>query len=157
MHDLALLLHLLGAFVFVAGTTVAGVAFEAARRAPTPREVALLLGLTRAGVLLIAVGIVLILIFGLWLVDLGRFGYGAAWLDASLALLLASVIFGAIGGQRPKRARKLAVAQSERAQVSPELRALLEDRLARSLNYLSVLLIFVIVALMVIKPGATHV
>jgi hypothetical protein len=38
--------------------------------------------------------------------------------------------------------------------VSSELRRLLDDRAARTLNYLAALLILVIIALMVFKPGA---
>jgi len=56
MEDVALFFHLLGAFSFIAGTIVAGVAFETARRRKTPAEIALLLGLSRIGVLLVALG-----------------------------------------------------------------------------------------------------
>jgi hypothetical protein len=48
---------------------VAGVAFETARRRQTPAEIALLLGVSRIGVLLVGVGALLVLGFGLWLVD----------------------------------------------------------------------------------------
>ncbi len=153
MHNLALLFHLLGAFLLVAGMAVAGAAFEAARQRATPQEIALLLGLARVGVLLVAVGTLLVFGFGLWLVEIGHFGYGSGWVDAALALLLATVVLGAVGGQKPKHARRLAVAESDRAAASPELRALLDDRLARGLNYLPLFLIVVIVVLMVTKPG----
>jgi hypothetical protein len=49
MDEIALFFHLLGAFSFVAGTIVAGVAFETARRRKTPAEIALLLSLSRIG------------------------------------------------------------------------------------------------------------
>ncbi len=156
MEEVALLFHLLGAFLLVGGTVVAGIAFEAARRRETPSEIALLLGLTRIGVLLVALGTLLVLGFGLWLVHLGGFGYGAGWIKAALGLLLATVVVGAIGGQRPKRARQLAIRQTNTVHASPELRALLDDRAARALNYISVLLLFAILALMVFKPGAPH-
>ena len=119
-------------------------------------DVALLFHLTRIGVLLVALGTLLVLGFGLWLVHLGRFGYDAGWIDAALGLLVATVILGAFGGQRPKQARQLAIKRTSSAQASPELRALLDDRTARALNYLPVLLLLVIIALMVFKPGATH-
>jgi uncharacterized membrane protein len=154
MHDLSLLFHLVGAFVLVAGITVAGVAFEAARRRQAPREVALLLALTRVGVLLVAVGTLLALGFGLLLVHLDGVGYGTGWVDASIALFLTALVLGAAGGRRPKQARKLAVAESGHAQSSAQLRALLDDPLARGLNYLSLALIVAIVVLMVTKPGA---
>jgi uncharacterized membrane protein len=157
MEDVALFFHLLGAFSFVTGAAIAGVAFEAARRRRTTSEVALLLGLSRIGVLLVALGTLLVLAFGLWLVDLGDWGYSAGWVDAALGLLLATILLGALGGQRPKRARKLAVRlAAERAPISAELRALLDDRATLAVHYLSALLLFAIIALMVFKPGATH-
>ena len=157
MEDVALFFHLLGAFSFVAGTVVAGVAFETARRRQTAAEIALLLGLSRIGVLLVAVGTLVVLGFGLWLVHLGAFGYGAGWVDATLGLLAATVVLGTVGGRRPKRARKLAVRlAAEHAPVDDELRALLDDRATLAANYLSALLLLAIIALMVFKPGAPH-
>lgn len=153
-EEWALFFHLLGAFLFVAGVTVAGVAFEAARRRRRPSEVALFLGLTRIGVLLVALGALIVLPFGLWLVQLGRFGYGTHWVDAALALFVVVSILGAVGGQRPKRARKLAARLArEEDSESAELRALLDDRRALILNYLSVALVVAIIVLMVFKPG----
>jgi uncharacterized membrane protein len=157
MYNLALFLHLLGAFSFVAGTIVAGVAFETARRKTTPAEIALLLGLSRIGVLLVGLGALLVLGFGLWLVHLGDWGYGAGWVDAALGLLAAVVLLGTVGGQRPKRARKLASRlAAEGEPVSPDLRALLDHRPTLAANYLSALLLLAIIALMVFKPGAPH-
>jgi uncharacterized membrane protein len=157
MEDLALFFHLLGAFSLVAGTVVAGVAFESARRRHTPAEIALLLGLSRIGVLLVGLGILLVLGFGLWLVHLGGWGYGAGWVDAALGLLVTLVVLGALGGRRPKRARKLATRLvAEGSPVGQELRALLDDRATLALNYVSALVLLAIIALMVFKPGAAH-
>ena len=157
MENIALFFHLLGAFAFVAGTIVAGVAFETARRKTTPAEIALLLSLSRIGVLLVALGTLLVLGFGLWLVHLGAWGYGAGWVDAALGLLAATVVLGTVGGQRPKRARKLAgKLAAEQAPVNDELRALLDDRATLATNYVSALMLLAIIALMVFKPGASH-
>jgi uncharacterized membrane protein len=157
MEDIALLFHLLGAFSLVAGTAVAGVAFESARRRETPAEIALLLGLARVGVALVGAGLLLVVVFGLWLVDLGDWGYGSGWIDGALGLLVLVAVLGAVGGQRPKRARKLASRlAAEHAPASDELRALLHDRATRWLNLLSALLLLAIVVLMVFKPGAGH-
>jgi hypothetical protein len=153
-YDIALFFHLLGAFMLVAGTVVAGVGFEAARRHTEPAEIALLLGLTRVGVLLVAVGAVVVLAFGLWLVELGHWGYGS-WVAAALGLLGLTVLVGGLGGQRPKQARKLAVQlRDSTAPATAHLRALLDDRTARAANYLSALLLLTIIAVMVFKPGA---
>ncbi len=150
----ALFFHLLGAFLFVSGAVVATVAFEAARRRRRPSEIALLLGLTRIGVLLVGLGGVTVLVFGLWLVHLEGFGYGAGWVVTALVLFVVLSVLGAIGGQRPKRARILAeeLARTGDAET-PELRALLDDRTTLVLNYLSALLLVTIVVLMVFKPG----
>jgi uncharacterized membrane protein len=150
----ALFFHLTGAFVFVGGAIVAAVAFETARRRRVPGEIALLLGLARIGAVLVALGVLLVLPFGLWLVHLGGFGYGSAWVDAAIALLVVVAVLGAVGGQRPKRARKLAeqLARDGKAETS-ELRELLDDRVALVLNYVSAALVVAIVVLMVFKPG----
>lgn len=153
-YNFALFFHLLGAFLLVAGTLLAGVAFEAGRRRESPAEIALLLGLTRFGVALVGLGTLLVLGFGLWLVHLGHWGFGSGWVVAALALFAATLLLGAAGGQRPKQARKLAVQlRDQRAATSPELRALLDDRIAQVMNYLSALLLLAIVVLMVFKPG----
>lgn len=155
-EDYALFFHLLGAFLLVGGVIVAGVAFEAARRQYRPEAIALLLGLTRIGVLLVAAGVLLVLPFGLWLVDLEGIGYGTGWIDAALALLVVVAVVGAVGGQRPKRARRLASRLAEEGEdETAELRALLDDRAALALNYVSAALVVAIVVLMVFKPGAS--
>ena len=153
LHNLVLFGHLLAAFLFVAGIILAGVPFEAARRRREPRDVALLLGLTRYGVLLVAVGGVLLPLFGLWLVHLDGFELGATWIEWALILFVAAVLLGGLGGRRPKRARKLAeVLAEEGAASSTELRRLLDDPLARVANYSSAILVAAILVLMVWKP-----
>lgn len=157
MEDVALFFHLLGAFSLISGVIVAGDALESARRRETPAEIALMLGLSRIGVVLVGVGTLLVLGFGLWLLHLGDWGYGAGWVDAALGLLVVTVVLGTIGGRRPKRARVLATRlAAEDAPASSELRTLLDDRPTLAANYLSALLLVAIVVLMVFKPGAPH-
>lgn len=153
MYEVALFLHLLGVLLFVAGVVLAGVAFEAARRRERPAEIALLLGLTRIGVLLVVVGGPPLLGFGLWLVDIEGFGLGAGWIEASITLFVVALLLGGLGGQRPKRARRLAAQLADEARpASPELKALLDDRLSLAANYASAVLVLAILALMVFKP-----
>jgi uncharacterized membrane protein len=153
MRDVGLFFHLLGALLFVAGIVVAGVAFEAARRRDRPGEIALLLGLTRVGVALVGVGALLVLWFGLWLVHLGGFGYGAGWIDAALVLYVVALGLGALGGQRPKQARRLASELAAAgAPASPELRALLADRRSLAAHYAASVAVLAILALMVFRP-----
>ncbi len=153
MIEALLFFHLLGALLFAAGIVLAGVAFESARRREQPAEIALLLGLTRFGVLLVVSGGLLLLACGLWLVDQERIGYGASWIDAAIALFAVALLLGGVGGQRPKQARKLATRlASEGRQSGAELRALLDDPLSRAANYASTALVLAILALMVFKP-----
>ena len=152
MDDVALFLHLLGALLFVAGIILAGTAFEVARRRERPAEITLLLGLTRIGVVLVAVGGLLLAVFGLWLVHLGGFGYGSGWVDAAIALYLVALALGGLGGQRPKQARRLATQlAAEQMPVSAELRTLLDNPLSRASNYGSLVIVLVILVLMVFK------
>ena len=157
LYDLALCLHLLGAFSLVSGTVLAGVGFEAARRRVSCAEIAILLGLARIGAVLVIGGTLLVGGFGLWLVALGHWGYSTPWVDAAIGLLVFVVVIGVVGGQRPKQARKLAAAlTSQQLPPSEELRALLGDRVARILNYLAVAALLAIIVLMVVKPGSPH-
>lgn len=153
MYNVVFFLHILGVLAFVSGIVVAGVAFESARRRQDPAEVATLLGLSRVGVLLVAVGTVLAGAFGLWLVHLGNWHYGSFWVDASVVLFVVTLALGGIGGQRPKRARMLASElAAEHAPMSAELRGLLDDRAMLAQNYVSLLLVLAIIAVMCFKP-----
>ena len=73
-----LLLHVLAAFMFVSGALVAGAFHFFATRRERPSEIALLLGLVRPSVALIAVGSLGTLGLGLWLVDEAGYGSGKA-------------------------------------------------------------------------------
>jgi uncharacterized membrane protein len=118
-------------------------------------EIALMLGLARVGALLVVLGFLLVLGFGLWLVDLGDWGYGSGWVEAAIGLLVVAMLLGALGGRTPKQARLLASRlAAEGKPASPELRRLLDDRRALALNYLSGLLVLAVLVLMVWKPGA---
>ena len=68
---------------------------------------------------------------GLWLIEASNGVYSLGdWLDrGSLGLLLLAFALGAVGGQRPKRARRLAERLAGDSVDGPteELRALLDD------------------------------
>jgi hypothetical protein len=151
VEEVALYLHLLGAFAFLAGLVLAAAAFETARRRATAGEVALLLGLARTGALLGVAGAVVLAPFGLWLVHLGRFGYGSAWVDAAIVLFVTALALGAYGGQAPKRARRIASAANATDPVDEELRATLEDPPSRMANYAALALVIATITLMVFK------
>ena len=150
-REWALLFHLAGVVLLFSGLVLAASALAAARRREVAGEIAALLGLTRFGVVLVAAGALLLVGTGLWLVEIwdGVYSLGDGWIAASLGLLALSFVLGAIGGQRPKQARKLA----ERG-GGTELRRLLDDRRSDVFNYPAALAVIAALVLMVWKPGS---
>lgn len=154
MYEWALFFHLAGAILFFAGLAVAAVGQGGARRRARPGEIALLLRAARWGVLMVALGTVLALAFGLWLVDLTAYGLDG-WVLASLVLLAFALGAGAAGGQASKRARRLAERLArEGDRPSAELGALLRDPRSDALNWAAAAAGVAILVLMVWKPGA---
>jgi uncharacterized membrane protein len=148
-----LFLHLLGAFAFFAGAAVAGTLQLAAIRRERPSEVLALLRPARVGVALVGAGALLTLVFGIALAEHEGLGLSPAWIQAALALWVAAMALGAIGGRTARHARRLAerlAADDDRP--SAELHALLAARGPLWSSYLSTLLLFATVVLMVWKP-----
>jgi uncharacterized membrane protein len=150
-----LALHVTGAFLFLGGAVVAGVLNLAAQRASRPSEVALFLGLARFAVIGIAAGSVLTLVLGLWLVHEAGFSYGQTWIVLTLVLFVVASAAGRIGGAREQATRHLAERLAADSDApSDELRARLRDPVALALSYGSGVLVVVILALMIWKPGS---
>ena len=149
-----LFFHLLGAFCFLAGATVAGVLQVAAMRRERPSEVATLLGLTRVGVALVGVGSLLTLGFGIALAEHEGIGFSPAWIQAALGLWFASMALGGYGGRTARHARYLAERLAAEGDApSVELRALVSSRVPLLASYASGLLLLAIVGLMVWQPA----
>jgi uncharacterized membrane protein len=148
-------MHLLGFAFLFSGMSIAGVAHAAARRRELPSQIALLLGLTRAGVLFVVAGSLMVLIGGFWLIEEsnGFYSLRDGWIGVSLLLLIGSFVLGGIGGQQPKRARLRAEELAREHDVpSEELRKMLDEPLALWLNYAAAAAIFVAFVLMIWKP-----
>jgi uncharacterized membrane protein len=154
-YDVALFLHLLGVICFFSGLAIAASGSLAARRCQSAAQVAVLLRLARVGVLLFAVGLVTVVAFGFWLLDLTGHDFGDGWVMASLGLLVVSLVLGAFGGQRSKRARLLAEGSPGTDDAVPtEVRRLITDPLSIGLNAIATVAAVAILLLMVWKPGA---
>ena len=151
-----LVFHVAGAFLVLGGATMAAIFNVAAQRRERPSEVAELLGLTRSAVLAVMIGMPILLIFGLWLVaEVDWADWSDAWVILALILWVIANALGGAGGKRDRKARELAqqlAAQGD--QPSQELRARLRDPLSLALSYGSGLLVVVILALMIWKPGS---
>ena len=150
MDEAALFLHLVGVVTLFSGMAVAAVGLAAARRRERPAEIALLLGLTRIGVVLVGVGLALAVACGFWLLDLTEFDLGDAWVATALGLVVLGAVLGSLGGRRPRRARLLAERGVDAA--DPELRRLLDDPLSLWLNGAAAAAYVAVLALMVWKP-----
>lgn len=154
MYEWALFLHLAGALMFFAGLAVAAVGSASARRRKAPSEIAVLLQTARWGVLLVALGTFFVLGSGIWLLDLTAYGLDG-WVLTAIALLAFALVAGGLGGQTPKRARRLAGRLArEGEESSAELECLLHSRTADVLNWTAAAAAVTILVLMVWKPGA---
>ncbi len=155
-YEWLLFFHVTGAFLFLGGAVVAWVLGIAAARRERPSEIALLLGLTGTAAAAIGLGMMLTIVFGLWLVfDLEVYDLWDGWVIASLVMWALSGALGGAGGKRDKETRRLAERLAAEADVpSSELAARVRDPVALSLNIASSLLGFAILAVMIWKPGA---
>lgn len=155
-REWALLLHLSGVVLLFAGMAVAAAAHAGARRQQRPGEIAALLGLTRVGVLLVAVGALIVFASGLWLIEVsnGFYSLGDGWVAGAFGLLVLAFVLGALGGQRPKQARRLAVRLAREGQESAEEPLkLLDDAPSRAFNYAAAISVSAALVIMVWKPG----
>jgi uncharacterized membrane protein len=126
-----------------------------AQRRERPSEIALLFRLTRIALYVIGAGMVLTLVFGLWLVSKTRFRYGDAWVIVSILLWVLANALGGLGGTRDRRTREAAEALAAQGDVpDPELRARVRDPVSLALSYGGGLMLFAILGLMIWKPGA---
>jgi uncharacterized membrane protein len=149
-----LFFHLLGAVSFFAGAAVAGTLQLAAIRRERPSEIRELLRLTRVGAVLVGIGGLLTLAFGIALAEHEGLGLWPAWIQAALGLWVAAMALGGYGGRTARHARRLAERlAAEGDEPSPELHTLLAARGPLWASYASGLMLFAILALMVWQPG----
>lgn len=152
-----LFLHVTGAFLLVGGSVLAVVLNLSALGRERPSEVALLLGLVRFAVAAIAGGVLLTLVFGLWLVSAApeNYSYGSFWVIAALVLWVVANALGSRGGKRDRDTRKLAERLAAEGDApSRELHARLRDPVSLVLSYGSGLAVLLILVDMIWKPGA---
>jgi len=154
MTKALLFLHLLFAFVFVAGTVAAGILQITALGRERPSEIALLLRTARTAVMFTVVGALGALVFGLALVGHLDIGFGTTWVSAAIALWVVAMGLGGAGGRTARHARYLAERLArEGDQPSQELRSLVAHRPSLLLSYAATAAIVAILVLMVWRPS----
>jgi uncharacterized membrane protein len=156
-YDWLLFFHVTGAFLLIGGAVTAGVFNVAAMQRERPSEIAAFLRFARIGVILISIGVLLTLVFGLWLVHAADQGYsyGDAWIVAALVLWVLANALGGIGGRRDKNTRVLAERLAMEGDApSPDLRARVRDPVSLTFSWGSGLVVLAILGLMIWKPGS---
>ena len=134
---------------------MAGFAQISALRRERPSEIALLLRLARPGVLLVNLGALGTLAFGIALAEQTDIGLGTGWVSASLALWVVMMLLGGLGGRTARHARELAERLARGGdRPTEELRSLVSHRPSILLSYASTAAIIAILVLMVWKPGS---
>ena len=148
-----LFLHLLGAFSFFAGAAVAGTLQLAAIHRERPSEILALLRLARVGVVLVGIGALFTLGFGIGLAEHLGYGLSPTWIQAAIGLWAASMALGGYGGRSARHARYLAERLADEGDApSEELRALVAARGPLWASYASSFLLVAVLALMVWQP-----
>jgi uncharacterized membrane protein len=148
-----LFLHLAGAFLFVAGAVAAALLRVAAMRRERPSEIAVLLRTARLAIPVIAVGLLLVLVFGFWLAARLDLDLGATWLTTTFVLLAWILVVGGVAGRQDRQTRELAERLAAGGDApSAELERRLRDPGNLALNGSLLVATIAIVALMVWKP-----
>ena len=150
-----LVFHMTGVFLVIGGATFGGILNVAALRRERPSEIVVLYRFVRIAVRAISLGMVLTLVFGLWLVaDLDFVKWSNTWVILALILWVVANALGGAGGRREKAARQLAERLAAEGDApSAELRARMRDRLTLALSWGSGIVLIAILALMIWKPG----
>ena len=148
-----LFLHLCGAFIYLSGALGAAVLRLTAMRREHPSEIALLMRTVRPLVPIVGLGLLMVVVFGIWLADRLEIGLGAGWLTATFALLGWTLVVGAFAGRQDRHTRELAERLAASGDTpSEELARRLRDPVNLTLNASVLVATIAIVALMVWKP-----
>jgi hypothetical protein len=157
-YDWLLFLHVGSAFALVAALVVFWSVAVAARNVDRPVDSLRYFKIARPANVLVVVGTMGTLIFGIWLaIDADAYQVWDGWVLIALALWLVAAGTGQRGGQTYAEAAKLAAeldGQGRGDQPSEELRVKLQDRRAMWLNVVSSVAVLLIVVDMFYKPGA---
>ena len=156
LYDWLLFLHVLGAFALMAALTLISIVIVATWRAERPSAVAEFAGITRAGGLLVGVGALMTIVFGVWLaIEDDQYRVWDGW-------VIAAIVLWAIGTETGRRAadayRKIGAEAARLAPSDdsprPELLAKVHGGQAVGMQLVSTAAVLVILVDMIWKPGA---
>lgn len=156
-YDWLLGLHVLSAFAMVAGLVFFAILLLALWRIDSTRRAATLFAIGKPAVVLVGVGSVLVLVFGIALaLDVDGYHLWDGWILGSIVLWAIAVGLGMRGGKHSAKAHDLAAALVARGDESPnaELRALIRDRSTLLMHAVAGIALLATLVLMIYKPGA---
>lgn len=156
-HDWLLFLHVAAAFALVAALVLYTVLIAVIWNKDVPRDVARLFGISKVGDVLIAVGSIGVLVFGIWLaIEDDSYRPWDGWVIAALVLWF---VLGALGSRTGKiydatRARARTLAQEGSDAPNAELQAMVQDRRGLWLHVAGIVTVLLLLVDMIWKPGA---
>lgn len=156
-HDWLLFLHVLSAFALVAALVLYTVLIAVVWNKDVPTDVARLFRISKMGDVLIAVGSIGVLVFGIWLaIEDDRYKVWDGWVIAALVLWL---VMGALGSRTGKiynaaRDRARSLVREGNNSPNAELRALVQDRRGLWFHTSGVIVVLLLLIDMIFKPGA---
>ena len=155
--DWLLGLHVLSSFAMVAGIVFFAILLLALWRIDSTRRAAMLFAIGKPAVILVGVGSVLVLVFGIALaLDVDGYHLWDGWILGSIVLWAIAMGLGMHGGKLYAKTHALAdtlVADGDDA-PNAELGALIRDRTALLMHAVAGVALLATLALMIYKPGA---
>jgi len=158
LYDWLLFLHVLTAFALVAALVVFWIIGIVARSVDRPAESLRYFQVAQPANVLVVVGTLGTLIFGIWLaIERDEYKVWDGWVIAALVLWAFASETGRRGGLPYMEAKKLAerlAGEGRAEEPSPELHAKLNDKNGVILNAVSSLAVLLLLLDMIYKPGA---
>jgi hypothetical protein len=157
-YDWLLFLHVASAFALVAAFVVFWIIAVAGRNVDRPGESLRFFRIARPANVLVIVGTLGTLIFGIWLaINSDVYHPWDWWVLLAIVLWAIAAATGQRGGQAYAEGQKLAeqlAAGGRGDEPSADLQTLLQDRRAMWLNVVSSAAVLAILVIMIYKPGA---
>ncbi|HEY7003906.1 MAG TPA: DUF2269 family protein [Gaiellaceae bacterium] len=157
LYDWLLFLHVMSAFALVASLVLYTTLVAALWNKDVPSEAVRIFRIQRVGDVLVAVGSLGVLIFGIWLaIEVDAYHPWDGWVIAALVLWFVMGAFGSRTGKiyNAARDRARALVREGSDAPSPELRALVQDRRGLWFHAAGSITVLVLLIDMIFKPGA---
>jgi len=156
-YDWLLFLHVLAAFALVAAEVLFTFLIFAGRNLSVPGDLVRLFRLSRVGDVVMNIGAIGVLVFGVWLaIDVDEYRIWDGWIIAALVLW---AVFAELGRRVAKiyyaaRDRARALAAEGRNEPSSELSAIMRSQTGLVLQLVSIVIVLLFLIDMIYKPGA---